>query len=432
MADIRAFRGIRYDLGRTGTLSDLVAPPYDVIDPALQQSLQKKSPYNAVRVELPTDEPGDTATRNRYTRAGQTLSEWQNDHVLQQDTLRSLYVIEQEFTVEGETHRRRGFVARVRLEPFGTGRIFPHEETMSGPKEDRLKLFRATGMNVSPIFGIYPDPANEVFSRIDPLLRRTLPLEAKDHLGVVSRFWPVTDERVIGSVVSGMAERPVFIADGHHRYETGLRYLEEARAAGQVANDDAAANFTMMMLVSMADSGLVILPTHRLVSGFPGLTAAKLESALSPHFTLERVASGRDAWDAIEINSSQELLAFHTKADGVWQLARFANPSLMAELEPRHTAEWRQLAVSLLHVAVLNRLLPAAVGGEASCRFVHLLGEVDEAIGAGACDLAALIPPATMTHVERIAGHHEKMPPKSTYFYPKLLTGLVFNSLKVN
>jgi uncharacterized protein (DUF1015 family) len=432
MADIRAFRGIRYDLGRTGALSDLVAPPYDVIDPALQQALQRESTYNAVRVELPADEAGDTATRNRYTRAAQTLSEWQTDHILQQDTLRSLYVIEQEFTVEGATHRRRGFIARVRLEPFGTGRIFPHEETMSGPKEDRLKLFKATGMNVSPIFGIYPDPANEVFSRIEPLLLRTLPLEAKDHLGVVSRLWPVTDERVIGSVVSGVADRPVFIADGHHRYETGLRYLEEAKAAGQVANDDAAANFTMMMLVSMADPGLVILPTHRLVSGFPGLTAAQLQSSLSPHFALERVPSGRDAWEAIEIDGTQSLLAFHTKADGIWQLARFTNPALMSELEPRHSPEWRELAVSVLHVAVLNRLLPAAVGGGAICRFVHLLSEVDEAIGANACDLAALIPPATMTHVEDIAGHREKMPPKSTYFYPKLLTGLVFNSLKVN
>src|SRR5262249_39676337 len=151
------------------------------------------------------------------------------------------------------------------------------------------------------------------------------------------------------------------------------RYLEEARAAGQVANDDAAANFTMMMLVSMADPGLVVLPTHRLISGFPGLTAAQLRSALSPHFSLERMASGRDAWEAIEIDGTQALLAFHTKADGAWQLARFTNPALMAELEPRHSDDWRELAVSILHVAVLNRFLPAATGGGANCRYVHLL-----------------------------------------------------------
>src|SRR6476646_3976459 len=176
MADIRAFRGFRYDLGRAGTLSDLVAPPYDVIDSTLQQALYDKSPYNAIRLELSRDEPDDTPTRNRYTRAGQALSGWQTDHVLQQDTLRTLYVVEQEFSVDGRTYHRRGFITRVRIEPFGTGRIFPHEETMSGPKEDRLKLMRATGMNLSPIFGLYPDEANAVFGRIEAQIRRTLPL----------------------------------------------------------------------------------------------------------------------------------------------------------------------------------------------------------------------------------------------------------------
>lgn len=430
MADIRAFRGFRYDLGRAGALSDLVAPPYDVIDPALQKALYDRNPHNAIRLELSQDEPGDTPNRNRYTRAGQALSGWQTDHVLQQDTLRNLYVIEQEFTVEGRTYHRRGFIARVRLEPFGTGRIFPHEETMSGPKEDRLKLMRATGMNLSPLFGLYPDDTNDIFGRVEGQLRRTLPLEAKDHLGVVSRLWPVTDERAVGSVVSGMTDKPVFIADGHHRYETALRYLEETKAAGLVASDDHPANFVLMMLVSMSDPGLVILPTHRLVSGFPGLTADRLKAALRSHFTFERVGSGPEAWEAIELDGSQALLGFHTKADGVWQTARFVNPALMAELAADHSSDWRELAVSVLHVAALNTLLPAAVGGTASCKYVHLLSEVEEA--KGSCDLAALVPPATMGHVERIAGSREKMPAKSTYFYPKLLTGLVFNSLKTN
>lgn len=432
MADIRAFRGFRYDLGRAGPLSDLIAPPYDVVDPALQQALYDRSPYNAIRVELTRDEPDDTPTRNRYTRAGQTLSGWQIENVLQQDTLRSLYAIEQEFTVEGTTHRRRGFIARVRLEPYGTGRIFPHEETMSGPKEDRLKLFRATGMNVSPIFSLYPDSDNAVFAKLEAQLRRMLPLEARDHLGVISRLWPVTDEHTIGTVVSAMTDKPVFIADGHHRYETSLRYLDEARAAGMVVNDDAPANFVMMMLVSMADPGLVILPTHRIVSGFRGLTAEKLQTALGSNFAIERVGSGREAWEAIELDGSQALLGFHTQVDGFWQLARLANPNLMAELATSHSEDWRDLAVSVLHVAVLDRLLPKTLGGSASCKFVHLLREVDDAIRAGMSDLAVLVPPARMEHVEHIAGNHEKMPPKSTYFYPKLLTGLVFNSLKAN
>src|SRR5437868_7052194 len=186
MADIRAFRAHRYDLGHVGALSDVVAPPYDVIDPALQQALYDRSPYNVVRLILNQETPGDTAADNRYTRAARCLRDWQQEGVLVQDSARALYVLHQEFEVEGRRHTRRGFLARVRLEPFGQGKIYPHEETMAGPKEDRLKLFRATAMNLSPVFGLFPDPANEVIERLDGAVSRALPLQATDHLGVVS------------------------------------------------------------------------------------------------------------------------------------------------------------------------------------------------------------------------------------------------------
>jgi uncharacterized protein (DUF1015 family) len=432
MADIRAFRGFRYDLGRAGALSELVAPPYDVVGPALQQALYERGPYNAIRLELAKERPGDTETDNRYHRAALDLKEWLAQDVLRQDSLRHLYVCEQEFTVEGKSYRRRGFIARVRLEPFGVGRIFPHEETLSGPKADRLRLFHATNMNLSPIFGLYPDEENEVFAKIEPLLYRSPPLEATDHLGVVSRLWPIADERIISGIVGLMGPKPVFIADGHHRYETGLRYLEERKAAGEVANDEAAPNFTMMMLVSMSDPGLIILPTHRLLSGLPDLTVGKLRQALEPHFLVEMIGNGDvaalETWEQIEMDGSQALLGFHTNADDAWMTARFQAPQLIKQLADQHSDDWRDLAVSVLHVVVLGKLL----GGTPQCRYVHLLSEVREAIQAKECQLAALVPPATMGHVERIAGNREKMPPKSTYFYPKLLTGLVFNSLKVN
>jgi uncharacterized protein (DUF1015 family) len=429
MADIRAFRGFRYDLGRAGALSDLIAPPYDVIDPALQQALQKRSPFNSIRVELPHDQPGDNEAENRYVRAARTIKEWQAEDIIRQDSLRHLYVLEQEFTVEGRTCQRRGFIARVRLEPFGKGQIYPHEETMSGPKEDRFKLFRATGMNLSPIFGLYPDEGNEVFGKVESLVFRTPPLEATDHLGVVSRLWPIADEHVVNSVIGLMGPKPVFIADGHHRYETGLRYLEERRGAGEATNDEAAPNFTMMMLVSMNDPGLIILPTHRLINGVAPMTSEQLRKTLAPHFTLETVEpTGKEAWERIEMDGSQGLLGFHTAADGVWITARFRSPEMMKQLAGKHSDDWRDLAVSVLHVLVIDKLL----GGTPKCRYVHLVGEVEDALRARECQVAALIPPATMDHVESIAGNHEKMPPKSTYFYPKLPTGLVFNSLKGN
>jgi uncharacterized protein (DUF1015 family) len=434
MADIRAFRAHRYDLGRVGSLSDVVAPPYDVIDPTLQQALYDKSPHNVIRLILNKESPADTEADNRYTRAAGTLRDMLRDDVLVQDSARSLYVYHQDFEVEGRRFTRKGFLARVRLEPFGTGRIYPHEETLAGPKADRLKLFRATGMNLSPVFGLYPDAEQAVMAELEHAVGRSLPLEAIDHLGVTSRLWPVTDQHAVSAVTGLLSPKPVFIADGHHRYETGLRYLEERRAAGEVPSDDAPANFILMMLVSMSDPGLVILPTHRLVSGLPALSAEQLAQLLAPHFVVEKVGTGekgaRDAWELIEADGSQELLGLGTVADGVWQTARFRAADEMARLAASHSPAWRGLAVSVLHVLVLDKLLAPALSTQPACKYVHLLREVQDATRARECQLAVLVPPATMGHVEQIAGNLEKMPPKSTYFYPKLLSGLVFNSLR--
>ena len=428
MADIRAFRGFRYDLGKVGSLADVVAPPYDVVDAKLQDALYALSDANAIRVELSRDGDDDTPADNRYTRAAQTLRDWLASEILRQDTARAIYVYEQQYVVEGQTHTRRGFLARVRLEPFGTGRIYPHEQTLAGPKADRLSLYRATNFNISPVFGLYPDESGEVFAKLEPLIRQSPPLEASDHLGVVNRLWVVTDSHTISAVIGLMGPRPVFIADGHHRYETGLKYLEERKASGDVADDEAAPNFCLMMLVGMSDPGLLILPTHRLVRGYPGLTKPQLLAKLDGHFEVvsEAGSTAESVWDAMRMDGSQTILGFGTPADGGWFAARLTTPELMEELAPKQSDDWRGLGVSVLHKLVLGRLL----GGGQECAYVHLLAEVTDAVAARACDLAVLVPPATMEHVETIASHRETMPPKSTYFYPKLLTGLVFHSLK--
>jgi len=432
MPDVRPFRGIRYDMARVGAMSDVIAPPYDVIGPELQDRLYDASPYNVIRLELNREEPGDVPGHDRYSRAAGFLKEWRRDGILQEDPHSSLYVYHQTFEVEGRQHTRKGFLARVRQEPFGQGKIYPHEQTLSGPKADRLALFNATRFNLSPIFGLYPDAKAEVLAAVEAGLRDRTPLEATDHLGVVNRLWPVLDPAAHTAVQGLMGPRPIFIADGHHRYETGLNYRNELEAAGALSGADDPANFCMMMLVGMSDPGLLILPTHRLISGFPGLTADALAARLAPEFDVQPAgegdSGGRAAWETIELGGDQDMLGFGTVADGRWVTARLRSDAAMDALVPDRSADWRSLGVSILHELVLKKLLGGL--GAASCRYVHLMDEVAQDAAARGCDLAALVPPAGMEHVEAIASNLEKMPPKSTYFYPKLLTGLVLNPLR--
>ncbi len=431
MPDIRAFRGIRYDMAQVGAMSDVVAPPYDVIDASLQDRLYDASPYNIIRLELNRGEPGDNAEQNRYTRAARFLKDWQRRGILREDPHPSLYVYHQSFEVEGISYTRKGFLARVRLEDFGRGKIYPHEQTLSGPKADRLALFEATRFNLSPIFGLYRDPSAEVLQAVEAGMTDRTPLEVTDHLNVVNRLWPVLDARAHTEVQGLMGPRPIFIADGHHRYETGLRFRDDLAASGALTGPDDPANFCMMMLVGMSDPGLVILPTHRLVSGFPGLTFEALAERLSPEFDVNDAGRGvegaRASWAAIEADGGQDWLGFGTVADGRWMTVRLRSDAKMDSLAPDHSPDWRSLGVSILHELVLKALLGPI--GTASCRYVHLLDEVERDLAAGGCDLACLVPPAGMDHVESIASNLEKMPPKSTYFYPKLLSGLVLNPL---
>ncbi|MEO6808404.1 MAG: DUF1015 domain-containing protein [Isosphaeraceae bacterium] len=432
MAEIRPFRGVRYDIAQVGAISDVVAPPYDVIGPELQDRLYAASPYNAIRLELNREEPGDEPGQDRYARAARLLRDWRRQEVLRDDPHPAFYVYHQTFEVDGQTHTRKGFFARIRLEPFGTGRIFPHEQTHAGPKADRLALYQATGFNLSPIFSLYPDPDDEVLRAVEAGIKDRTPLEAIDHLGVVNRLWPVADQEAHTLTQGLMADKPLFIADGHHRYETALKFRDERAAAGELTGPDDPANFVLMMLVGMSDPGLLILPTHRLASGFPDLTTAQLTALLAPEFEVQKAGEGeagcREAWERIELNGDQDMLGFGTVSDGRWVTARLRSDAVMDKLASEHSPNWRALGVSILHQLVLDELLDKV--GTAACRYVHSLDEVLQGASAADYDLACLVPPASMKDVESIASNRETMPPKSTYFYPKLLTGLVFNPIR--
>jgi uncharacterized protein (DUF1015 family) len=437
MPNIAAFRGLRYDLGHVGSLSDVIAPPYDVIGPELQDHLYKRHPANVIRLILNREEPGDNDTTNRYSRAARFLKNWQSEGVLQVDPSPALYVYHQIFEYGGQTFTRRGFMGRMGLERFGEGTIYPHEETHAAAKADRLKLTQACRTNLSQIFGIYPDDENEAQRLLEDAIIGVAPLEATDHLGVVHRLWPVTDVNVIGAVSTVMATKPMFVADGHHRYETACNYRDQIAAAGQVDSAHPV-NFVLTMCVSMNDPGMIVLPTHRLFRGLPHLTCDQLRAKLGEYFDCEPGGSGpakaHVIWETIEFENNQGKLGLYTSVDDTWTIATLsaAGRAKMAEVASDHSTDWQGLGVSILQRLILETLLGASDLPKPN--YVHLVEEAVEGLTEGDDDgskypLAALVMPATVAHIRSISEHGERMPAKSTYFYPKLLSGLVFNPL---
>jgi uncharacterized protein (DUF1015 family) len=454
MPQIEAFRGVRYDLGHVGSLSSVIAPPYDVIDAALRGQLEAANPHNVVRLILPQDEPGDTTGDSRYAAAARNYRAWRRDRVLFDEGEAAVYAYHQVYTDRGQTYTRRGFMCRVRLERFGEGQVFPHEETHGGAKADRLKLWRACKANLSQIFGLYPDEANAAQGVLEAAIAGVAPLEATDHLGVVNRIWPVCDVAVIAALQKAMGGRALYIADGHHRYETACNLRDEVAAQwkeqhGTDLPADHPANFVLMMCVSMSDEGMLVLPTHRLFRGMPAMTAEGLAAKLGECFTTEPAGEGPSAapsvWELVEIEDEQGTVALYTAADQKWTLCRVtqAGRDRLAKVAPERSADWRSLGVSLLHRLVVDELLGAA--GGAAPKYVRAIDEVVQGLqhgddkgrdltgqvgSGGRFELAAIVMPASLEDIRRVSNHNERMPAKSTYFYPKLLSGLVINPLE--
>lgn len=432
MPDVQPFRALRYNLGHVGSLSDVIAPPYDVIDPDLQERLYKRHPANVIRLELNREEPGDDERNNRYTRAARFLRHWQAEGVLQRESDPAVYVYHQLFDYCGKRLTRRGFMAQVRLERFGEGRIYPHEETMSGPKQDRLLLTRACRANLSQIFGLYPDEKNEAQELLEKEIAGQPPVEATDHLGVLHRMWAVTDPQVISRLAALMGPKPTFIADGHHRYETACNYRDELSAAGPL---DAShpASFVLMMCVGMSDPGTVVLPTHRLFPGLPNLDSSGLADKLRPWFETRVAGEGSDLaesiWREIESEGDQGTLGLYTRSDERWTVAKITprGKERIASVAADHSGDWQELGVALLHRLVIENLLDGKNLPKPT--YVHLASEVAYELEIGDYPLAALVMPATVDHIQSISEHMERMPAKSTYFFPKLICGLVIRPL---
>ena len=446
MADIQTFRGLRYDLSRVGSLSDVIAPPYDVIDEAYQSQLYTRHDHNVVRLILNRgdDLSGDQTV---YDAAAKDFKTWRRDGILISDMPAAIYVYHQTFTYEGTTYTRRGFMSRIRLEPFGEGKIFPHEETHSHAKEDRFNLMSACRANMSQIFGIYPDETNEAQDILEAAISDKTPLTATDDLGVEHKMWLVSDTVAIANAAAVMGPKPIYIADGHHRYETACN-IQTAMREKEDLPADHPCDYVLMMCVSMHDPGMAVLPTHRLIRGVPEMTSAELTAKLEPFFDVETAGKGAvlagEIWEAIAVEELQSTLGFYCRADDAWLLVRMkeSGEDKLEELAGDQSADWRSLGVAILHKLVLEHILD----GESlpTPKYVRKIEDVVHGLQNGDTSgrdltgqqgtgepfqLACLVMPATVDHVRSISESGERMPAKSTYFYPKLVCGLVINPL---
>jgi uncharacterized protein (DUF1015 family) len=418
MAELEPLRALHYNLQKTGGLQDVIAPPYDVIDPDQRVELEARSPYNAVRIDLPVgDDP--------YQEAARQLAEWRSEQVIVQDEMPAIWVLEQDYTgPDGRRRTRRGFLARVRVENYGPGRIRAHERTHPGPKEDRLKLTRATKANLSPIFSLFSDPHEDAWAALTPHIDQDPWSNATDEDGTANRIWRIDNGQAIAAVKDTVAGAELLIADGHHRYETARVYADEVGGAG-------AHRYVLMCLVPLQDPGLTVFPTHRLIKDTTPDQQEALATALRRDFEIEKLADVRELAPGPQEPGQIVLGYIDSHFRQPFRLT-LRDPAVADAALPGHAEPYRRLDTAVLEALVLKEALGLTdedIGHLNQLGYARDAEQAIELVQKGAYDAAFLMAPPPIELVQAVADSGESMPPKSTYFFPKVPTGLVFNPL---
>jgi uncharacterized protein (DUF1015 family) len=417
MADVQPLRALHYDPAVVGPLADVVAPPYDVIDAGQRAELIDRSPFNVVAIDLPEGDP------DPYAAALEQFESWQLQGALVRDDEPAIWAHTQDYTgPDGRPLTRRGFFCRVRIEDYGPGRVRPHERTHPGPKEDRLRLTRATRANISPIFSLYSDPTQAAWEALAPATEEPPWAEVTDSDGTVHRLWRVADPETIAAVQQAASGAELLIADGHHRYETMQAYAEEVGGEGEH-------RYILMCLVALEDPGLTVFPTHRLVNRLDSHKQETLAEALRRDFEIAEVSLTEIAPPPGTGPLQLGYLDSHFRRP----LRLTLKDQAIADAAlPGRSQAYRQLDTGVLEALLLKGALGLSDDDIAHFNGLFYARDTDEALAmvtGGQYDAAFLMRPTPVQQVRDIAAAGENMPPKSTYFFPKLLTGLLFNPL---
>lgn len=445
VAHIAPFRGIIYNSRIIKNLAQVVTPPYDVIHPEDQERFYNLHPQNIIRLDFGKDLPGDTPEENRYTRAARTLNQWQKDQLLIQDQIPSIYLYKIHFPVPGQEIRiRTGFISLLGLEPFDSGKVRPHEMTFSSFKRDRYQLFRNCQMQFCPIFSFYIDPEGRILSLLDEQAPPEPFIDFVDQESIRHQLWRVTDPGALINIRDNFADKTVYIADGHHRYETSLAYQRDMHREHPELDSTAAFNYTLMFLCPMEDPGLTIFPVHRALNRDSKIDPQLLEQKLNQYFTVEKIPFGPENKTQVtrEFLSRLEIqgLKFHAFGLFIFQTSCFYLLTLKKEsLE----GDWGQDLHPLLRrldVVILSRLVFQKILGiqreeldqEKIIEYRHDSLEILQWVEKGQSKMGFILNATPIEQVRQIAEASLVMPRKSTYFYPKTLTGLVMNPLNWN
>lgn len=423
MATLKGMKALRFS-EKAGEISKLCCPPYDIISEEQRLGYIAENEHNVIRLELPKGE-------EPYKEAADVLGKWLAEGILTRDE-ESLYVYEEEFTVGADTMKVKGIIGRVKLEEFSKGIVLPHEETLSKAKEDRLNLMKATGCNFSQIYSLYMDDGNKTRPQVDELSKGAPEIEFADEAGVIHRLWKTSDADTIAKIAADFENRKLYIADGHHRYETGINYRNYMRENG-LAKEGDECDYIMMMLVEMENEGLKVFPTHRLVRDLPDFSREKLLEAASEYFDITNLTGVASIEPELEryYNEGKKAFALFCGGDS-YDMLVLKDIDVMKDVLPGCSDALRGLDVSVLHSLVLERSMgidKANMAAQINLTYTKIFEEAVDGVNDGKFQCAFILNPTRVSEIRDVAQAGEKMPQKSTYFYPKLITGLVMNKL---